>query len=409
MRHVLTIARNDFRRRLGAPAGIVLLILIPVVMIGVVGTVFSPRKSSLPQIPIAVADLDGGFVSRMLIQSLSADESKKMFTLQTVQEAEGRRLVFKGKVSALLVIPKGFSESLLRAEPSVLELVKNPSQQYLPVIAEEFVRTLSLGLSGLIWVFEEEIKAFRLFFNTRGFELSAALITPFLERSKMKVEAIRKVVDPLLIELKKEKVKPIGKRRIEMSIFAYLFPGMAVMFLLFIVQSVLEDLLIEKERGTLKRILMSPIPPGSYILGKMCGAFLVGLTCFWVMAGTCRLVFSMPIRRGGYLILLSSVAVAFFSALFALVYALIRNRRQASVVTTPMILVFSVLGGSMLPIDQLGKGLRTISRFTPNYWFITGSHQLNRGEFPGLSILVFCLCTIAAFTAAFLLLRKRLA
>lgn len=409
MNHVLTIARNDFRRRLGAPAGIVMLILVPVVMIGVVGTVFSPRKSTLPQIPIAVADLDGGFVSRMLIQSLSADESKKMFTLQTVPEAEGHRLVAKGKISALLIIPEGFTERLLRAEPSSLQLEKNPSQQYLPVIAEEFVRTLSLGLSGLVWVFEEEVKAVRLFFNTKGFDLPATLLEPFLQRSKVKIETIRKVVDPLLIGLKKEEVKPAGRRGIEMSIFSYLFPGMSVMFLLFIVQSVLEDLLIEKERGTLRRILMSPVPPGAYILGKMCGAFLVGLACFWVMAGMCRILFSMAIRNWTGLFLLSSVAVAFFSALFALVYALIRNRRQASVVTTPMILVFSVLGGSMLPLEQLGKGLRSISRLTPNYWFITGSHQLTRGGFPGLPILVFTLCTLAAFIAAFLLLRKRLA
>lgn len=408
MNPVWTITRNDFHRRLRAPAGLILFILIPVIMTGLIGTVFSPKKTVLPRIPILVADQDGGFVSRFLLQAFSAGESRKMFVVETVPEPEGIKRLAADRASALLVIPEGFSDRLLKIQSVRLRLVKNPSQQHLPIIAEEFVNTLSLGLSAIFWVFQDEIQAFRPFLVQDFSLISAASLTPFLEKARVKFIAVRSLLDPLLIDLKKEAVKKPGLRYRELSIFAWLFPGMAVMFLLFIMQSVLEDLLLEKERGTLRRILFSAIAPRQYILGKVIGGFLVGFFGFWVMIFACAFLFSLRFARWDYILLLVTVVCAFAAAFFAMTHALVRTRRHASMVNTPVILVFSVLGGSMLPIEQLGKGMQALSRFTPNYWFITGTHQAMRGTFPGPALLVLTVFAAVCFAVAFFLLKKRL-
>ena len=108
-----------------------------------------------------------------------------------------------------------------------------------------------------------------------------------------------------------------------------------------------------------------------------------------------------------YLLLLGGAALAALCGLFALFNAFFRNRNQAGSVTAPVILVFAALGGSMIPVNQLPRGIQAISRFTPNYWFIQGTALIREGEFPLSGFLVMLAAGLVLTAASLPLLVRR--
>ena len=61
----------------------------------------------------------------------------------------------------MVVIPKGFTLDLLEAKPVTLRVVKNPSEQFLPDVVEEFMNTMAVMLSGAVQAFSDEVKGIR--------------------------------------------------------------------------------------------------------------------------------------------------------------------------------------------------------------------------------------------------------
>ncbi len=94
------------------------------------------------------------------------------------------------------------------------------------------------------------------------------------------------------------------------------------------------------------------------------------LVCLLAMA-TGTLVFG--IDWGNPLLLLLLVAVSCFwcAAFFGMLNAFFKNKNQAGAFSSPIILVFAAFGGSMLPLEQIPAGMRWLSSFTVNRWFIT--------------------------------------
>jgi ABC-type multidrug transport system permease subunit len=56
------------------------------------------------------------------------------------------------------------------------------------------------------------------------------------------------------------------------------------------------------------------------------------------------------------------------TGLLALVYSLARTREQANVMSSMILLVFAMVGGSMFPYESLPGFLQMVGQFTPNRW-----------------------------------------
>ena len=155
MRRLLLILRNDVRRHLKAPLPVIIFILIPLMMTGLIGTIFAPRadESRLPPIQVLLVDHDQGLVSRLLAGAFDNEEMRKTLQVTVTDEAEGRERMHRGRASAMVIIPEQFTVDLLDAKPVTLEIIKNPAEQFLPDIVEEFVNTLAVVLSGAVQAF----------------------------------------------------------------------------------------------------------------------------------------------------------------------------------------------------------------------------------------------------------------
>jgi ABC-2 type transport system permease protein len=411
VRRLLLILRNDVRRHLKAPWAIVIFMVIPIAMTGLIGIIFAPRTegNELPPIPVLLVDNDKGLASKLLVSSFDVDQMKKMFQVTVTDEADGRARMGKGKASAMVVIPQGFTLDLLDAKPVTLLVVKNPSEQFLPDVVEEFMNTMAVMLSGAVQAFSEEVKGIRAMLDLKPDSIPWETLGPEFGKAQKKVVAASKYLDPLLIGLKEEETKAAGARPqvTAAHLFAAVLPGMAIMFLLFIVQTLMRDVLSDREDGKLRRMMTTPLRPLELIGARIAGGWIMGLAVLLVMVAFGTVVFRVSWGPFGYFLLLAVVAAFWTGAFFALFHALVRNRNQAGAVGAPIILAFSLFGGSMLAPEMMPKGFRAVGVVTPNRWFIDGAALIRDGRFPLASLIVLFVSGLILLALAVPALRRR--
>ncbi len=411
MRRLLLILGNDIRRHLKAPWVIVIFIAIPLVMTGLIGVIFAPRSDSgeLPPIAVLLVDQDKGLASKLILGSFDVDQMKKMFRVTVTDETDGARRMKRGRASAMVIIPKGFTLDLLDAKPVTLRVVKNPSEQFLPDVVEEFMATMAVMLSGVVQAFSEEVRGLRAMFEGPVDRIPWETLGPEFGKAQKKIAAAAKYLDPLLIGLKEEKTKAAGARTQSSmrEIFSAILPGMAVMFLLFIVQILMRDILTDHEDGKLRRMMTTPLRPLELIGARIAGGWIMGLTILLVMAAFGTLVFRAAWGPLGDFLPLAVVASFWTAAFFALFHALVRNRNQAGAIAAPIILAFSLFGGSMMSPEVMPKAFRVVGILTPNRWFIDGAALAREGRFPAAGLTVLLATGLILLALAVPALRRR--
>lgn len=411
MRRLLLILGNDVRRHLKAPWAIVIFMIIPIAMTGLIGIIFAPRTegNELPPIPVLLVDNDKGLASKLLVSSFDVDQMKKMFQVTVTDEADGRARMGKGKATAMVVIPNGFTLDLLDARPVTLLVVKNPSEQFLPDVVEEFMNTMAVMLSGAVQAFSDEVKGIRAMLDLKPEAIPWETLGPEFGKAQKKVVAASKYLDPLLIGLKEEETKAPGAKpqTTASDLFSAILPGMAIMFLLFIVQTLMRDILSDREDGKLRRMMTTPLRPLELIGARIAGGWAMGLAVLLVMVAFGTLAFRVGWGPFGYFLLLAVVAAFWTAAFFALFHALVRNRNQAGALGAPIILAFSLFGGSMLAPEMMPEAFRAVGVLTPNRWFIDGAALIRDGRFPLASLIVLLVSGLILLALAVPALRRR--
>ncbi len=380
-------------------------------MTGIMGAIFAPRtdQSQLPKIKVLVVDKDKNIASKLLLGAFDTEQLKEMFEITLVDEARGKKLISRSKASALVIIPVKLTDRLIKAEKSQFIVIKNPSEQFLPDVVEEFMNTYAVIISGIVQIFEPELRGIELLLEIPIEKVSITAMTPFLEAGRKKIEALIKYLDPLLVQLKEEVTGKEKKKTVPgFNIFFLFLPGMSVMFLLFIIEIFIRDILTEREDGKLQRIMFAPIRASELISARIFSGWIMGILVYFLIAVLGMLLFNVSWGNWGYLFLLIAVTCFWIAAFFALSNAFYKNRNQAGTLTAPIILVFSVFGGSILPVDQLPKSINWIADFTLNHWFIQGTLQIRDGVFPTLSFGILLPTGVILFLLASFFLKKRI-
>jgi ABC-type Na+ efflux pump permease subunit len=411
MRRLLLILKNDVRRHLKSPLAIIIYIIIPLAMTGLIGIIFGPGEdeNTLPPIQVVLVDHDKGMASRLFMGAFDADQMKKMFQVTVADEAEGRKRMEKGKASAMVVIPERFTLDLLDIKPVTLEVIKNPAEQFLPDVVEEFMNTMAVMLSGAVQAFEPEARGIRAMLDRPVDAFPWERLGPEFGKAQKKVVAALKYLNPLLLSLKEEKTKAAGAKAVlsRADIFSGILPGMAIMFLLFIVQTVMRDMISDRDDGKLRRMLTTPLRTWELIGARILGGWLMGIVVLLVMVAFGTMVFHVHWGPFGWFLLLGIVGAFWTAAFFALMNALVRNRNQAGALGAPIILAFSIFGGSMISPEGLPKAFRMVGLITPNRWFIDGAALIRDGRFPTVSLLVLAASGLVLLALAVPALRRR--
>jgi len=405
LRTIIGILRKDLKKRIGSPWGIIILMSIPLIMTSLFGVAFGGNGEENVKIKMLVENRDNGFISEFIIKSLDMPEVKKFINIKIVEIGSGEDKIIGKEASALLIIPENFTKDFVDQRKKELLLIKNPSEQFFPPVIEDLSRMLTKLLSAVSIIFHDEVSVIADIFEHNSNRMDELKFKRIFNGSFDKIKRIRKFLSPLLLSFKSVTVNKKEKKRF--NIFSMLLPPISIMFLMFIIETFLRDILEEKENGTMQRILYSPIKPSDYIISKILSGWISGILMFILMIVFGVLLFG--ISWGNYLYLsVLIIATAFtISSFFAFLNSILKNKNQVASISAPLILIMSAVGGSMIPHSMLPAFIKKISFLSINYWFMDGSNKILEMEFPLKNIVIISVIGIVLFVLSYKLLVKR--
>jgi ABC-2 type transport system permease protein len=409
------LLKKDILRRVKNPGGFVLLLIMPFLFALIVGLAFGPSGGGQKsfRVTLLVEDRDNSFASQMLRFAFGQGELAKIILLQPVHGDTGRQLLEEGKASALLIIPRGFGDSLLHQKKTDLVLVKNPSESFGPKIAEETVRLFAEAGDRLVRIAAEPLAGIgkRTDSNKAPPDAEVALISVQISHL---VNRVSLYLFPPKIALNMRSVSVRTNENAASNFYAANVSRMMVMCLLFLLDVLLRDLYEEKENHTLVRLRTGPVGVELFILSKMAFALLSGLAaCAFVWTGV---VLMFGVRMDAVQVLtfvpFSFILIAALTGVALLIHAFSRSRSQAQALSPAVIIVFSMLGGCMIPVEALPPFMQKAAVVSPVYWGVNGLQRimLERANLFQLMLHVLVLSSVACvfLTFSFFMIRRKI-
>ena len=404
----LAILRRDLKRYLRNPVRTALLFSMPLVMAAIFALVFGGGVDEI-SIKILLWDEDDSLLSTLAGGAANSDEAGQQLDVVPVGE-EGLSMMDRGEASALVHIPAGFTDDFLAGKKTTIEVVKNPAERFLPQVVEEGAGIGGSVLSAASRVFRPELELIHGIMSAEGFPSDPA-VAGLSSGVNSRLSALQEIIFPPVITLETVTLANDDAEEVEdVGILAMFLPGLAVMGTLFLAQSATRDILRDREDGLLRQLLTAPVSPGDYLLGKCLSVILVTATGFALMTlvGAAMGVSWGPPLATAVLILATALAA---SGTLLLIMSLVGSERQGDTLTTIVIIVWSMLGGAFMPLDQMPGFLRPLSASTLVFWSTDAFNSLIlRGGgladiLPNLGVL-FAAGAVFLGTGAFVLGRK---
>ncbi|MHC5063575.1 MAG: ABC transporter permease [Planctomycetota bacterium] len=366
MRFTLDATIKDLRWFFADPSALILAIMIPLIIGGLMSVATGGSGGSMPRAKVLIVDQDEGLLSEFLQGAGDGAQGGDFLDIETVELEEGRARMDEGAASAMLVIPAGFSEAMLKEEPTNLQLVKNPSQTILPEIVHESLEMLREASFYVHRVLGEPIKAIaagpdddKSFFDDLRMAALAVQIN-------QQVRALEDILFPPVLELETEIVRENEEEAVPQSFGMLFLPGILLMAMMFLSQSMSETLWLEKDKGTLRRVASAPHSMLAFLAGKLLASFLL-------MTGisTVGLLLSVWIYDLSWSALPLAMLWLGFSGCtifcyFVLLQTLASSQRGGSILTMSLLFPLMMIGGAFFPFEAMPQWMQDIGALTPN-------------------------------------------
>ncbi len=410
MRRILSLAWLDVTQILRSRGQLVSVVILPVLLTFVFGMAFGAKSATT--VKVAFADGDGTARSREVGRLLAASPG---LSVETTSEAAARKLVADHKAVAAVVVAPEFGRAFAGASAQALKpaphapvtIATDPESQQQAMAVREVVDGIATRLSADALAAEH---AYATVGEVRQDFLAKPLVIPGNDPRNELLPAGKAVRDydahaeaqmasyfPYLKQLpaleslyatadaRWEPVPPVNvvaeavtpsKVRGD-SITAegntQYSMGFVVMFVMMTAMTAAGGILEEREFGTLRRLLTTPLTRGGLLGGKVLGVWLSAALQAAILIGLGVLAFRVPwgddpvallAVLGAYLLAATGIGV--------LASSLVRTRSQLAAISSIAAVALSMLGGCYWPIDIVSPAMQHVAMVTPTGWAMRG-------------------------------------
>lgn len=373
------------------------------------------NTSGIGDIPVVLVNLDRARLGDTLVEVFRSADLDELVTpeeMNSVQEA--RRQVDEDRAAAAVIIPEGFTASIIpdvggsspapRSDNEIrqIELYVNPT------------RATSAGvIQAIVETFFTHVETARV-----GGEVTMQMLLESgrLSSDPQVMAQVGNALGQRFADVDQEgTVIPLrqvtaGGQEVKFDILAYMAPSMALMFLMFTVSYGGRSILVERNRGTLSRLLISPTHTAQILGGKVLGVYLIGVAQVGILVLASTLLFGLKWGSPPGVVILILASAFGATGWGMLLTALGRTPGQVSALGSALMLTFGILGGNFVDPATMPEWLRWVSRITPNAWGLDGFTMLAVGG--GLaqvlpSVLALMGMGVLLFVVSALLFRRR--
>ncbi len=331
-----SIIRKELKLLIKGKGNFFFLILMPMLFIALFGAVFSGLGNST--VAIDYVNQDNTALTRTFLHDVG---SIKGFALQeepTSSLASQIQKVKDGKTASLLVIPKGFGARLESGDGSAaLRLYVDPTSDSVSGPIESALNVVA--------------NAYRMK------RIASVLVAA--GRSPNQIGQILR--SPIAIHT----VSVSGSG---MTMLDQVVPGYTVMFVFFIILSMMRSFLGEKESGMLSRLRTTSLRPWHYLIGMWIPAIIAVLIQCVILLAFGHFVFGIHLGDLTAIALLVISLAICGTGIGLAISLLVRGENQGRGITMLIAMGGAALGGLWVPSQLMPPIVQTIGRFTPQYW-----------------------------------------
>lgn len=164
----------------------------------------------------------------------------------------------------------------------------------------------------------------------------------------------------------------------------------------------------ERQSGTMDLLLVSPVRPGTIIVGKLVPYLVLSCLILALMLAISYTVLGIPFSAKVVdVVLISMLYIALALSIGLFVSTLVKTEVAALIVSAIGFMIpVIMLSGMIFPIDNMPEILQWISCVVPARWYIAAMRKLMIQELP-MEYVVTEVSVMAGMTAAMLLLAVR--
>jgi ABC-2 type transport system permease protein len=353
------IAAKDLKIILRDRNALLMMFLVPMLIISVSGLALGGESQQNIQVGVLIVDLDNDEMSRGFVEFL--EDVDILDVDMESNEFAARDRVKNQEYGRLIIIPLGFTESVMTGQDTGLLIITNPTEESQNTVLEKIVEAYANRISTNVVVVKTA---------------SAYGIPVYTEEQILEIiDTAEQFVQPPPVEVT---IESTTSNLAEFSSFTQYVPGFAVMFLLFTtVQIGSISLIKEQEAGTMRRLVTAPISSVEIIGGKVASTFVRGFVQLTVLMYFGNLVFDLDLGSDtlALLVLISAITLA-STGLGLMVAVLVKTAEQADSVSLLLVLIMSAVGGSWWPLFIEPQFMQDMAHFTITAWAMEGFYDL---------------------------------
>ena len=378
----LSVTWKEIQLLLRDRGTLALLFLLPMLvgaMMGGGNLASVAGEESTILLSIYLVNQDSAEFGAEVAKAIQAIPQLEVQELSSPGEAEGQ--VARGKAEAAVIIPADFSQQISAHQPTQIEVIVDPAQPE----SASIITGIMNQVVGEATIWGEVQYGVRSVLESSGILAGAspqeqrAIAAQSLGVIMTRINQMRE--NPVIMV---ENVNVQGEEAGSWLtlFFPFLFSGITVMFAFFIVGTMASTLLIERETGTLRRLLAAPIPRGAILAGKVLAYMLLVCVQIAVLLTFSHLAFNVSMGNSPLGLALLTLGVAFVAtSLGMLVAALAKSAEQAGNTGFLVAFLLGALGGSV-PLGSVTLATRTgglrqaLALALPNGHAVEGYYRL---------------------------------